>query len=289
MATQFHRPNGLKYTDMCIYIDNNIDKIVNNGEYPEVETKIYEYLYHILYALSCKENYFVKFEDYEYFSLYGAGELFMTLRTRKINAGKVIRGKEVVPIKSCLNFIKSVLFPLKINYQRQSFATIINPEIDQDTSILDADMKAAVMAEYQKTLQEALMEVLDSVPIFLDKIVRTTPYRNDEDMVHKLKISCLLTLNNSLCVPKKYMKKLSNKTNNLSDSKLIDIYRKNANEVVLWHLPEILKDYVKILTIRLKHKITDEINITRHADDLSDEILDSILKTAYSHYEEGEY
>ena len=31
MAVTYNRPANLKYTDMCIYIDNNLDKITQPG------------------------------------------------------------------------------------------------------------------------------------------------------------------------------------------------------------------------------------------------------------------
>lgn len=34
----------MKYTDLCIYIDENVNKLINPGEYPEVENTIYNYL-----------------------------------------------------------------------------------------------------------------------------------------------------------------------------------------------------------------------------------------------------
>lgn len=52
MAVTFNKPANLKYTDLAIYIDANAYKIKNTGEYPGVESKIYEYLYHLIYALS---------------------------------------------------------------------------------------------------------------------------------------------------------------------------------------------------------------------------------------------
>ena len=171
MAGQFHKPPNMKYTDMCIYIDENLDKIINTGEYPDIETRVYEYLYHILYALACKQNFFPKFEDYDMFATYGAGELYISMRNKQMNAGKVVRGKEVVPIKSCLNFIKSVLFPLKVNYTRQNFATVFNPEVDQDTSIMEDDLKSSIKSQYQRDLIEDLEEVLQNLNKYISKVV----------------------------------------------------------------------------------------------------------------------
>ena len=34
----------MRYTELCIFIDQNIAKIINPGENPELENKIYNYL-----------------------------------------------------------------------------------------------------------------------------------------------------------------------------------------------------------------------------------------------------
>ena len=41
----------LKYTDLCIYIDENIPKIAEPGAYPEIENKVYNYLWLLVKAL----------------------------------------------------------------------------------------------------------------------------------------------------------------------------------------------------------------------------------------------
>ena len=288
MAGQMHKPPELKYTDMCIYIDANLDKIIKTGEYPEVENKVYEYLYHILYALACKQNFFPNFEDYDMFAMYGASELYISMRNKQANAGKVIRGKEVVPIKSCLNFIKSVLFPLKVNYTRQNFATVFNPEIDQDTSIISEDLKEGIKSEYRRDLQTDLEEVLIYLPSYINKVLKQTPYKNDPLMIKKLYISCQLTLLSDITIPNKLKTKVNKYQKNGDDNKLLNIYKANGGEVILWHLPEHIKDYVRILVTKIKHIITDEINQSRRYDDLSDEVIDNIMKSAYATYEDRE-
>ena len=35
------KPNGMKYTEMCMFIDANVPKIINPGENPELENTIY--------------------------------------------------------------------------------------------------------------------------------------------------------------------------------------------------------------------------------------------------------
>ena len=39
------KPTNMKYTEMCIFIDENVTKIVNPGENPELENIIYNYLW----------------------------------------------------------------------------------------------------------------------------------------------------------------------------------------------------------------------------------------------------
>ena len=288
MAGQFHKPPNMKYTDMCIYIDENLDKIINTGEYPDIETRVYEYLYHILYALACKQNFFPKFEDYDMFATYGAGELYISMRNKQMNAGKVVRGKEVVPIKSCLNFIKSVLFPLKVNYTRQNFATVFNPEVDQDTSIMEDDLKSSIKSQYQRDLIEDLEEVLQNLNKYISKVVWSTPYKLFPVMLKRIYISCQLTLLNDITLPNKLKNKMNRCSKTFDDSKLLSIYKYNESEVILWHLPEHMKNYIRILVTRIKHIITDELNESRRYNDLSDEVVDNIMKSAYSTYNEGD-
>lgn len=288
MAGQFHKPPELKYTDLCIYIDANLDNIIHPGEHPEIENKVYEYLYHILYALACKQNFFPNFEDYDLFASYGAAELYISMRNKQINAGKIVRGKEVLPIKSCLNFIKSVLFPLKVNYTRQNFATVFNPEIGQDNSILESDMRNAVRAQYQEDLEVDLNEVLSKLPSYINKVLKQTPYKYDPLMLKRLYISCQLTLLSDITIPNKLKNKKDRYNKTGEDNKILSLYTSNSTEVILWHLPEHIRDYVRLLVTKIKHIITDEINETRSYRDLSDEVVDSIIKSAYSQYDKEE-
>lgn len=233
MAAQFHKPSNLRYTEMCMYIDANLDKIVQTGEHPDIENKIFEYLYHILYALSCKQNFFPKFEDYDLFALYGASELYISMRNKQRNAGQIIRGKEVVPIKSCLNFIKSVLFPLKVNYTRQTFATVFNPELDQDTSIISENLKEGIRSAYRPELDQDLDDVMKHLPNYIEKIVHQTPYKNDPLMVKRLYISCQLTFLSDITIPNKLTKRLNKYKKNNDDTKLLNLYKANNDEVIL--------------------------------------------------------
>ncbi len=48
------KPANMKYTDLCIFIDENVPKIVTPGEHPELENTIYNYLWLLVKALAIK-------------------------------------------------------------------------------------------------------------------------------------------------------------------------------------------------------------------------------------------
>ena len=124
----FKKPNNLRYTDLCIFIDENVPKIINPGENPELENTIYNYLWLLVKALAIKKCMFNDFQDYDGYAFYAANRLFFALRKNQLNQGKVIKGKLIRPIKSCLNYTKALLYPMKIEYQRETFKEVIEEE-----------------------------------------------------------------------------------------------------------------------------------------------------------------
>lgn len=48
-----------------------------------------------------------------------------------------------------------------------------------------------------------------------------------------------------------------------------------------------MADYIRILVVKIKRIFTDELKIYRSRDDLSDEVVDEIIKTAYSTYDQN--
>ena len=124
----FKKPNNMKFTELCMFIDENVPKIVNPGENPELENTIYNYLWLLVKALAIKKCMFKNFDDYDMYAYYSANRLFLALRKNQINQGKTIKGKLIRPIKSCLNYTKALLYPMKIEYQRETFKEIIEEE-----------------------------------------------------------------------------------------------------------------------------------------------------------------
>lgn len=189
-------------------------------------------MYHIFYALACKENYFNNFEDYDSYSMYSAARLFILLRDKYIKAGTVIRGREIQPVKSVLNFIKSIMRHFRTDFQNETFAIVLNPDINQDTSTLEADMKESIKSDYRNDLAEDFIEIFTQVPMFIKQVIKQTPYKKDPVMCRKLYMSCLLTFINDITIPER----IKNKLKKIRDSKegvALRMYQYNLETPIL--------------------------------------------------------
>ena len=277
----YNKPDNLKYTDMAIYIDANIDKILEAGKNPDVESTIFQYIYFICYVLACKKKFFHNFEDYDYYSLYAAGQIFLLLRN-KYNRGK--SPNEISkPIKSSLNYIKSVLYPFKVNYQKQNFQEIIKPEIHKDIDVegIASKLRDSVQADYNYDMQESLMFVFKQLPQIIKKVVNETPYTKDKIMIKNLYFSCLLSLINNITLPNQTLKnKRANK-----EIRLIENQNNYEDYILLWHLEKTMHDYIKLLVNKIKILFTHEFEEVKNSFTLDENTINDILDSAYADYD----
>ena len=265
------KPANLKYTDMCMFIDANVPKIVNPGEDPELENTIYNYLWLLVKALAIKKCMFKNFEDYDLYSFYAATRLFTALRKNQLNQGKVIKGKLIRPIKSCLNYTKALLYPMKIEYQRENFREVI--EEDFVSTKFDA-------LAYKEQLKEQARDVAGVTQTFkgyvhstvinsnkiLEEILQKSPFNSSTPEYKNLKISILLTSLNML----KNKKKLNAGA---------------IQSVILWHLPKSMSSYTKILLkeffIAIKQEIIDCYKVADLSENDIENILDATTEELY--------
>lgn len=260
------KPSSLRYTDMCIYIDQNVSKIVNPGEYPEIENTIYNYLWLLVKALAIKKCMFKNFDDYDMYSFYAATRLYNALRKNQLNQGKVIKGKLIRPIKSCLNYTKALLYPMKIEYQRESFREVIEEEFVStkfDAIAYQEQLKneARDNADVTLTFRNYLQEVVKQGNQILDNLLQKTPFNPSSPEYKNLKISILLTSNQVL----KSKKKLNTTS---------------AQSITLWHLPKSMSSYAKILLKEFFMAIKQEVIDCYRTADLSNEELEDTLTEA---------
>ena len=259
------KPANMKYTDMCIYIDENVEKIKNPGEYPEIENTIYNYLWLLVKALAIKKCMFTDFQDYDLYAFYAANRLFFALRKNLVNQGKTVKGKLIRPIKSSLNYTKALLYPMKIEYQRESYREILDEEFVSkkfDAFAYKEQLKnqARASSGVCEGFKKQLQEVLPNNSQILDRILQKSPFNSNTPEYQNLKISVLL---NSIYI--------------LKNKKKLD---EPPQSVILWHLPKSMSNYTKILIKEFFMALKLEIMDCYQTSDLSDADLENILNSA---------
>ena len=239
--------------------------IFNPGEYPEIESLVYNYLWLLVKALAIKKYMFNKFEDYDNYVFYAATRLFLALRKNQINQGKVIKGKEIRPIKSCLNYTKALLYPMKIEYQRETFKEIIEEEFVSkkfDTFTYKAQLKnnARDSSDMRPQLRIYLQEALNHGSRLLDTVLQKAPFVKSTPEYKNLKISILLTSIYILKTKKKLV---------VTDQQ----------SVILWHLPKNMANLIKIKVKEFFTVLKIEIMECCKEVEISDAILESMLNS----------
>ena len=257
------KPADMKYTDMCQFIDANVPKIVNPGENPDLENIIYNYLWLLVKALAIKKCMFKNFEDYDMYSFYAATRLFTALRKNQLNQGKVIKGKLIRPIKSCLNYTKALLYPMKIEYQRENFREVIEEEFVStkfDALAYKEQLKSQARdnAEVLQTFKSYLQSVVLNINKILDDILQKSPFNSSTPEYKNLKISILLT--------SYYI---------LKNKKKLNI--NGVQSVFLWHLPKSMTNYTKVLLKEFFTAIKQEIIDCYKTSDISENELEAAL------------
>lgn len=253
---------GMKFTDLCIFIDENVPKIVNPGEFPDLENKVYNYLWLLIKALAIKRRMFSNFSDYDPFAFYGATRVFFALRKNIWNQGKTIKGKEIKPIKSCLNYIKSIMHPMKLEYQKEAFAEVMSEEFTSkkfDAFKMRENLKAQAQADHgvPETFKKYVLDALKDSDVILEKVLEKSPFTKDSSDYYRLKITILLNCYEML--------KKHKKLNGTPDT------------LIMWKLPKHLSGYVKVLMSEFFTELKKEIMDCYSISAIDDETLEYLI------------
>lgn len=96
----YYKKRDVRYTDMLIWIDENVMKEGCDDE------KLFEYLYLIMVMLAKNNRDFKNAQEYNDFGIFGATYMYFVYLKRR---QKIKEGKEIEEIKSCKNYVKSIL------------------------------------------------------------------------------------------------------------------------------------------------------------------------------------
>lgn len=249
----YKKPKNVRYVDMCIYIDSKIKDSVNDMS-DEESSLIFEYLYLIIYMLSKKQKYFNKESYYDDFSIWLAGDVFNRLFTNpKLNQQNPDGSMKLVRIKSCLNYIKSILYGRKVTFEQNNYSQ----KFTELKNIEDLS-NAKILTTFRESVD---FTVSSNVTIYLDSISKTiynyllnnSPYRKDKILLKNIYISCMLSVLNSIVFTSQEEENINSKytTQEAKFRYLCRIYKnQKRNCIILYHLPNEYKNY---LTITVRH------------------------------------
>ena len=271
----YTKPSNVRYVDMCKYFDEHV------YEKDRDDNKLFQYLYHICYMLACKHKFFKTFNEYDDFALYASTCIYMRIFTN-ITKGSQQR------INSILNYVKATLYPLKVNYQRETFNVILDSKLDPriDSEKLREGLATSIQSDYNYGLSDDIKYRLQDICEIIKDTINESPYAEDELMKNRLYISCLISITKSITLSNHNKRKLMNKINKNNYSKdefLIDLYeQEKATSVTLWHLPESLRDYVDILIKQINKKVYCDIMEIRASYELQEDDINSIILSSYN-------
>lgn len=269
----WRKPDNLKYTDLCIYIDAHSAELVDADVNDEVPNLIYNYIYLLVKALAIKKRMFENFNDYDGYALQSANRLFFALKKSYMNEGKVIKGKTIKPIKSILNYTKALLHPMKLEYLNTQYniKTRASETAKQfDSFTYKQTLKERVWDSQRNTekFKDSVIELFYEFNKTLDVVLKRSPFRQNSPEYKKIKISILL-----------------NCLQNLRDKNGI-----NADPVTVkvWKLPKSMNNYIRVFITELGTSLKHEIMNFYNDLQIEDKILDYLISNPSGEYNENE-
>lgn len=173
---------------------------------------MFEYLRCLFYALAFKKKFFTKTDDYQNYSLYAATATYMRLIDKRQFLPDDDPNKKN-QIKSILNYIKKILYPMKINYQNDSFNKVLNDEVQGDglQEHIKEDLYKNILSNTNDIVKIEINNYLKTIPRVIKNFLTCTPYASDKLVLNNLYISCLLTILKGITLSNKNRERLKHK------------------------------------------------------------------------------
>lgn len=251
----YNKPSNVTYTDMCIWIDTNMYE--DNCD----DIKLYEYLYHILNMFARKSSYFSRSNYYDDFALMSASRLYMRIRNEKLTK-----------IKSILNYIKTVIYPYKVEFEKELY---VNNTEDNDLLYTDNVSLSTTLVEDSDIFDKIEFRyTLDSISTMIRRFLNKIPHNNKNAEWLNIYTSVLLTFNNmigSACDKKSKLETMSSKD---LHALYLDI---SSQEPILYHLNKNYSNYIAALVNQIKALVAKQLSIENSSKISSETALKSVI------------
>ena len=161
--------------------------------------------------------------------------------------------------------MKALMYPMKIEYQRETYREIISEEFVSkkfDAYNFQEQLRNSVKESQglSENFREFLVSSLKYVGKIADNVLKKSPFQPGVLEYKRLKISLLLNAVHSLKTKKKL------------DSELPTI--------ILWKLPKSISNYVRILIKEFYTEIKLEILECYKQADIDDDVVDRLLQNS---------
>lgn len=278
----YMKPKELKYTDLAIWIDNN----VYSGTF-DVET-CYKYLYLLCAMLTAHLGFFRCEKDLDEFSLFVASGLYNRLTNKKQFETKPDGTPKMEKITSILNYMKNVLPRYKYD-----FDIVINGmPTDKNVEVITTPTFAFDAYVGENTY---IYETLDPSFSFqglsgiVKRHLKKIPYKKHSAEWENIYISCLLTLLNTVTLDQQQQQKLKTTVRNrrfLLDNLYKDLRHQDP---ILYHLPDSYKNYILTLVNELRDVIAAEVSWSGDTHINCESSVENLLLYSYGKEENNEY
>lgn len=263
---------NLRVVDMCKTFDEEFP--TSNRD----DTKLFKYLYLIIYAVTLKEkpNWFQTYEDYDGYATYSAKTLYIRF---------IKQEKEGKKIKSVLNYFHGAMNGLRINYQKETFVEIIDPVYDEfDSQRFLDDVQSDLSDEYYSEYkEEEITRLLCNVDKTAREVVLESPF--PKEMQHRLYISVLMTFLSNITINNKtkarFARKIDRKAKDIDEAFIGILEKEKQEEPILWRLPKEMGDYVRMLVNKLRFNLAKELKDIQSYYILPEDVVTGIMASAY--------
>lgn len=271
----YKKPRDITYTDMCIYIDNNVYKEKFD------ETLVFQYLYFIIKMLSSNEGYFSTTKHYEDFAIYGAIEIFKRLTRPNqyiVNDDGTVVDKR---IKSVLNYIKKTLLFMKCDFLRSE---IFNDDlVKKDDDYEYHAFNNLLYKSVDSTSNVDFTVTLEDIASTCKKVLSTIPVKKYSSEWSNIYVSVMLTLlkNITLSRPRKHYVSICKTENKSEITEKEYLVNSRLIEVQLFHLPKTMSNYILVLSRIVKHTLAKDLAGILSTRVHSDFMLDDYTRVTY--------
>lgn len=276
------KPKDVKYTTMAMYVDEVVKK-GKDGLTKEEENKVFEYLYHLSFMLAHKHKYFNSAKYYEDFSVYLATSvMFRLLYNPKLYKYDKNGEPELAHIKSCLNYMKSIIYGRKVVFEQETYSQkfsneSLEYEISNSEYLFSTQIRNTVSEFTAVDIKLYIKDLGKTIKYLLAK----SPYKSDRILFKNIYISCLLSMTNSITLSKKDIDNI-NELYSSSEAKqnyINKVYKNNRdNCVVMYHLDDTMKDYITILVREIYSVVKEDIKSLMNSHiPINDDVLSDIV------------